>query len=72
MPLNKETKTTIHTAMLKTKWLQDHKIATLSWPAKSPDLNPIENLWGISARQVYANGRQFEDQEMLWCAVKEC
>ena len=55
----------INTAKLTTKWLQDHNIATLSWPAKSLELNPIENLWGILARQVYTDGRRFKDKEML-------
>ena len=28
-------------------------------------VNPIENLWGILARCVYANGRQFGNAEAL-------
>ena len=24
----------------------------MDWPAKSPDLNPIENIWGLMKRQV--------------------
>ena len=37
----------------------------LGWPAKSPDLNPIENLWGIIARQVYGHGKQYETKSEL-------
>ncbi|DAZ98007.1 TPA: hypothetical protein N0F65_005165 [Lagenidium giganteum] len=41
-------------------WLEDENIMTMSWPAKSPDLSPIENVWGDSVLAVYENGRQFE------------
>lgn len=27
--------------------MQENNIATLNWPAQSPDLSPIENIWGI-------------------------
>ncbi|DBA00410.1 TPA: hypothetical protein N0F65_012941 [Lagenidium giganteum] len=31
----------------------------MPWPAKSPELSPIENLWGDFGLAVYENGRQF-------------
>ena len=46
-----------------------NKIEVLPWPAKSPDLNIIENLWGILARAVYANGRQFDTKNELTEAI---
>ena len=41
----------------------------MPWPAYSPDLNPIENLWGLMTQRVYAGGRQFDDVEELQTAV---
>lgn len=50
----------IHRSRATMKWFEDSAVAVLEWPSRSPDMNPIENLWGILARRVYANGRQFD------------
>uniref|UniRef100_A0A3P8YI50 Tc1-like transposase DDE domain-containing protein n=1 Tax=Esox lucius TaxID=8010 RepID=A0A3P8YI50_ESOLU len=33
-------------------WMEDHQIKNLSWPAQSPELNPIENLWNLIKRKM--------------------
>ena len=37
----------------------------LKHPACSPDLNPIENIWGWMASEVYKNAHQFQTVDSL-------
>lgn len=59
----------INKARLTMSWFENHSIQVLDWPARSPDMNPIENLWGIIARRVYKNGRQFQSTGELKSAI---
>ncbi len=41
-----------HTVKGTKSWFNDHGVTVLDWRANSPDLNPIENLWGIVKRKM--------------------
>jgi len=43
-----------HKSVLVRNWLFTNGIGMLDFPAYSPDLNPIENLWNDLARRVEA------------------
>lgn len=59
-PILQQDNASIHAAKLTRAFLEENGVTTLEWPAKSPDFNIIENVWGLLARRVYANGRQFD------------
>ncbi|RWS04221.1 hypothetical protein B4U79_11022, partial [Dinothrombium tinctorium] len=49
----------------------DYGVKVLDWPSLSPDLNPIENLWGIMVWRLYPNGHQFKSIEELKTKICE-
>lgn len=62
----------IHTATSTKSWLQAQGINLMDWPSNSPDLNPMENLWGLLVQSVYKNGRQFESRDSLIKCITKC
>jgi len=42
----------MHKSGVARQWLHNKGVSVLDFPAYSPDLNPIENLWAIMAREV--------------------
>eukprot|EP01034_Spumella_vulgaris_P024789 gene24789-31167_t len=62
----------IHTSNATKAWLDAHFPWHRNWPAKSPDLNPIENMWGYLARNVYRDNKQYATVNELKEAIMRC
>uniref|UniRef100_A0A1I7XA55 DDE_3 domain-containing protein n=1 Tax=Heterorhabditis bacteriophora TaxID=37862 RepID=A0A1I7XA55_HETBA len=46
-------------------WLLRRNRTLIDWPSQLPDLDLMENLWGILVRPIYALNRQFSSIENL-------
>ena len=65
----------IHQSKETLGFFELHEIPRLRWPARSPDLKPIENLWGIITRKldaVVGTKGEATTADELWKKVQNC
>jgi transposase len=61
----------IHTSRSMKQWFSTQPFTLLSWPAQSPDLNPIEHLWAILKRRLNRYDSPAKGIIELWARVRE-
>jgi len=49
----------VHSSKETLAWLEARQIKVMKWPARSPDLNPIEHVWPWMKNYIFKNhGRE--------------
>ncbi|GBO29279.1 Transposable element Tc3 transposase [Araneus ventricosus] len=59
----------LHVSQTLKSWFRANFVKLIDWPAKSPDLNPMENLCCILAHEVYKNGTRYQNKQELMSAI---
>ena len=60
-----------HTCRKVKEWLDGQEFRTMVWPAQSPDLNPIEHLWGYLKRRLAEYEHHTKGIEESWRRIEE-
>lgn len=62
----------IHTAPKLKQYCSGKPVNVIAWPAKNPDLSPIEKNWSILVKSVYAKSKQFSSVGELKTELIRC
>ena len=61
---------TCHTAHPVKEWFEEEGIEVMTWPAQSPDINPIENLWDYIAKGACGGAKSYlYGRSMDYCQI---
>ncbi len=61
----------VHTARVARSFLSSSNVEVLSWPAQSPDINPIENIWSYIEIKICKRDSQPSSVRQLEQWIKE-
>ena len=59
-----------HVARIVQGFFVNHQIELLPWPARSPDLSPIENMWSMVAQRLTQSSSPAVTPDQLWQRVE--
>ena len=58
-----------HKARIVQHFLQQEAVQTISWPAMSPDMNPIEHVWDFIGRKINERNPKCQNIDELRTAI---
>jgi transposase len=61
----------VHVGKLTKAWMGQNGVVSLQLPPYSPDLNPMENIWGILSMKVYGANQQYDTLAELEEAIQK-
>ena len=66
--------TPCHKAKSVTEWFEQNNIKIFQWPARSPDLNPIENVWTVLDQRIsnFSRRREILKESFKSLTVEYC
>lgn len=60
-----------HRGNLVKDWFIDNRVYLLNWPSYSPDLNPIENVWGFIKGELFKENTSLTTADETWEEIQD-
>ena len=60
-----------HTAKIVQDWINENEVNSVVWPANSPDLNIIENVWAYVQDKLYEVQEEIASPDETWQRTQE-